>query len=71
MSNLEEIAKVMEIDILIAVVATGTGLIGGMLIIWRDYLGHRSSKQVDATTQTPSESSPSPTPEKIYAGDQN
>lgn len=69
--QLEGVGKVMEIEIVIAVLATGLGLIGGMLVIWRDYQGHGQQGQGDGTSQTPTESSPSPSQEKILFGDQN
>jgi hypothetical protein len=41
----------MEFEIVIAVLATGLGLIGGMLVIWRDYRGHQQQSQGDETSQ--------------------
>jgi hypothetical protein len=61
----------MEIEIVIAVLATGLGLIGGMLVIWRDYRGQSHQGKGDETSQTPTKSSPSPSQEKILMGDQN
>jgi len=68
---MKECAKVMEIEIVIAVLATGLCFMGGMLVIWRDYEGHQHQGQRDETSQTPNESSPSPSQEKILVGDQN
>ena len=39
--NIREYDKIMEIEILVAVSATGLGIIGGMLVIWKDYRGPR------------------------------
>jgi len=61
----------MEIEIVIAVLATGLGLIGGMLVIWRDYRGHGHQGEGEATTQTSTEESSSPSQEEILVGDQN
>ncbi len=60
----------MEIEIVFAVLVTGLGLIGGMLVIWRDYRGHPHQAHGDGKTNTPTESSPSPSQEKILVGDQ-
>ncbi|UCE63502.1 MAG: hypothetical protein JSU59_11740 [Nitrospirota bacterium] len=69
--RLMEWAKIMEIEIVIAVLATGLGLIGGMLVIWRDYRGHRHQGKGDVTAQTSTEGSSSPSQEEILIGDQN
>ena len=61
----------MEIEIIFAVLATGLGLIGGMLVIWRDYRGHPHQEPGSGTSQTPSEGSPSPSQDKILIGDKS
>ena len=61
----------MEIEIVIAVLATGLGLLGGMLVIWRDYRGHQHQAQGEEPSHTPTESSPSLPQEKILVGDKS
>ncbi len=61
----------MEIEIIIAVLATGLGLLGGMLVIWRDYRGHQHQAQEEVTSHTPTENSPGPSQENILVGDKS
>ena len=60
----------MEIEIVIAVLATGLGLTGGMLVIWRDYRDSRQHGQGDPTSRIPPESRQSPAQEKILVVDE-
>ena len=61
----------MEIEIVIAVLATGLILIGGMRVIWRDYRGQPRPRKLTGAPQPPTASTPNPTQEEILVGDQN
>ena len=61
----------MEIEILVAVVATGLGLIGGMLVIWTDYRGPRQKDRLQGSPRTPNGSTGTPSQEQVLFGDQN
>ena len=61
----------MEFEIVIAVLATGLILIGGMRVIWRDYRGQRPPRKWSRAPQAPTESTSNPTQKEILLGDQN